>query len=140
MKRIEHIEEDIFLDVVQTCQEFENILPDSVSYQIFNYYSLESSEPIIFVSIANEHESPDVELAKFLNNCDDVPDHIQTETRAGGGEPVILCERVGDCKCGFDFLLENYPPWQKYKMENRETERIGQPLQKYNPAAKGGAL
>lgn len=129
------------MDVVQTCQEFEQILPDSVCYRIFEYYSLDSSEPIPFVSfIFDDH----MELMKLVAHIqrlnENMPDFIDLQTRAGWGEPVILCEAVGDCRKGFDFLLEDYPPWQKYKLDNRAAKRMGQSLQKHDPSAEGGAM
>jgi hypothetical protein len=136
MKRIANTDEDIFFEVVQTCQEFEKVLPDSVCYRIFEYYSLESSEPIPFVSFSFDDHLELMKLVAFLQREEkNTPDVIEIETRAGWGEPVILCEAMGDCRKGFDFLLENYPPWQKYKIHAREEKRIGQPIKKQPPEA-----
>ncbi len=124
------------MDVVQTCQEFEKILPDSVCYRIFEYYSLESSEPIPFVSFSFDDHLELMKLVGFLQREEkNSPDFIDIETRAGWGEPVILCEAVGDCRKGFDFLLENYLPWQRYKIHAREEKRIGKPIKKQPPEA-----
>lgn len=135
MKIINAADPFVLVDIYKTLESLENVLPDSVTCLIFNYYSMESSDPILFISIRDENGSLDSDLAEFINECENVPEHIQTETRAGSGEPVILCEEVGDCKSGFDFLLKNYPHWQKYKLAARAKKRTGKSPKNEAPQA-----
>jgi hypothetical protein len=138
---IQNIEFDlaVFLDIVETCKKYESILPEHVVYDVFRYYD-NASSLLAYVLLFDENHEPDKELMDFLNaklahDENSVPEFIQTCDSLDNPVIMILCESNGDCEKGFEWLLENYEPWQKYKITSREEQRLDQRLEKKPPEA-----
>lgn len=137
----------LLIDVAKTCLEFEPLLPETVGYdleegdgdcRVFFYSKHHAEDSDLFFTIDQDLDRWIQENAIMTwEHCQNVIQHSQNLPDCA---PTFVCVEIGDCKRAFEFLSKNYLPWQNHKLRKRETNRMGHPLQKHDPAAEGGAL